>query len=397
MTPIAQTTRRLEPRTARPRRIPVSWTALALVLALLPAQAGADAIRLHDQMGVQAEEVKLRHVAELTGDQAAALGDTVVGTFDGRERMVVTLRDVRRALADAGVNWGMMTLRGHRQCEVLRLEPTEPDAAATNKGEPAENEADDQKPVVASNIDQPVRSQDEPTLRGRIERVIAELAGVEREKLRIDFRPHDERRLEDKTWSGRFEVEPGATSAIGRVPLTVRQYRGGRPVETFTLTADVQRSVEAVVATRRVRRNERFEAGDIERRTVWLDHDREPLAETELVVGQRAGTSVRSGSPIYADDVREPVLIRRGELVTVRAVSGGLVVRTAARAAEEGAMDEIIRLRNEGSRENFYATVTGRREATVALDEDGPESQGDGSVQMSLTAGQDTNDAGGER
>lgn len=347
---------------------------VALVMAFVGAPTFADTVRLHDQMGVSEAAVELRQVAELTGERAEAVGDTVVGRFEGRDRIVITLEDVRRALHEREVHWGLLTLRGHRRCEVVRLEPRAEGAGADDGGEAADTEAG--RPVAASNIEGSVSAGEEPRLRRRIENVIAELAGVPREDLRIAFRAQDERRLDGLTWTGRFEVEPGAATALGRVPLTVRQYRGGRAVETFALTADVERRVEALVARRRLSRGDRFDEDAVVVREVWVDDAREPLADPGMVRGQQAASTVRRDAVVYPDDVRAPRLIRRGELVTVRALSGGLVVRTVARAAEAGAMDEMIRMRNEGSRETFHARVTGRREAVVVLESEGASQQG---------------------
>lgn len=355
------------------RHLMVGAMAALLVMIVCPA-ALADAIRLHDEMGVSSESVTLVQVAELTGERVERWGETVVGRFAGRDEIVITLDDVRRALNErAEVNWGLVTIRGHQRCRVIRLDPVPVPVsdvgADTQVARGGWSDAAVSGSAVASNIDQSIVAGDEATLRERIEAVISELAGVARDDLRIEFRRFDQRRLSETTWTERFEVEPRAASAIGRVPLTVRRYRGGQPMETFTLTADVQRRAEAVVVTRHLGRGDRFSADALERREVWLDDQRQPLAEPELVIGQQTASAIRPGSVVYPEDVRSPELVRRGELVTVRAVSGGLVVRTVGRAAEAGSLDETIRVRNEGSRETFHATVTGRREAVVVLDD----------------------------
>jgi len=72
---------------------------------------------------------------------------------------------------------------------------------------------------------------------------------------------------------------------------------------------------------------------------------------------------------IYADDVRSPVLVRRGELVKVRCMVGSLMLTTEGRAREDGQKGQLIQVRNEASRENYTVQVTGRREVFVRINQ----------------------------
>jgi flagella basal body P-ring formation protein FlgA len=159
---------------------------------------------------------------------------------------------------------------------------------------------------------------------------------------------------------------------FGRVPIAVRHYQNGQVTEQFTISATVKRQVTAMVATDTIRRDSRFDPGKVEQQTVWLSRDREPVKEMDLLAGQRADGVLREGDLVYPDDVASPVLVERRDLVTVRCLSGGLVVRTVARALDEGSKGDVIRVRNESSRETFTCKVTGPREAVVeARNEEG--------------------------
>src|SRR5690606_12627577 len=107
----------------------------------------------------------------------------------------------------------------------------------------------------------------------------------------------------------------------------------------------------------------------VEVKEVWLADSRsQPITDPKLVIGQRSTVLLRPGTPVLPDHIEQPVLVERGELITVRCIAGGLVIRTVARASEAGAMDQLIHVRNEATRETFVATVTGSREAIVHLD-----------------------------
>ena len=340
--------------------------AMVVVLTLIGI-ARADSIQLRASTTLETQTVELRQIAELTGRSAQTLGDTVVARFDNDDRKLrVRLHDVRRALNQKEVNWGLLTLRGFQRCQVRRAKPESERQSQTT--EASTESRSNERPAAASNIRQRVTADAEPRLRGRVESVIQKLAGVERSALRIRFDDHDKKRLALSTWDGRFEIHPSTRDAIGRLPLRVRRYEAGRPVESFTVTADVTRRAEALVVKKHLTRGDRFTEAAVAKRTIWLDDDVTPLADPGAVIGQQAAGTLDTGTVIYPDDVRAPTLIKRGELVTVRCITGGLVVRTVGRATEKGAMDDTVAIRNEGSNETFRATVTGRREAVVNLD-----------------------------
>lgn len=331
-------------------------SAAVLLMCLVVAPADANSIRLRAEATVHDATITLADIAELTGDQAAAMGGQVVGHFVGDgDRMVVKLDQVRRTLEAAHANWGLLSLGGYQQCEVRRVPLQSPPGSA------------DRSEAAASDS----VSDDSGVLRKQVVHTIHQLASVSADHLRIRFDERDEQRLTKDVAGARYEIEPRTSDVIGRVLLSVRRYEAGKPVERFTVTADVERRAEVIVATRHINRGERFEAEAVERRTVWLSEKRQPLNETSLVVGQQAASVLNTGDYVYPDDVRTPILVQRGERVTVRCLSGNLVLRTVGRAVEEGAMDEIIRIRNEGSNETFRARVTGRLQAVVRMEADG--------------------------
>ena len=179
------------------------------------------------------------------------------------------------------------------------------------------------------------------------------------------FQPRDAARLARSVHAHRHEVEPLSVAGVGRLPFKVRRYEGMTVVEEFTVTADVRRRVLGLVAVRRVDRGAVITAGDVEMKELWIASDDTPLDSPRLAVGQVARSVVKPGTPITSGTLRSPVLIKRGELVTVRCLAGRLVVRTVGRAMEEGTRDDVIRVRNEASRETFNATVTGRKQVTL--------------------------------
>ncbi|MFW5682427.1 MAG: flagellar basal body P-ring formation chaperone FlgA [Phycisphaeraceae bacterium] len=336
---------------------------LAVLTVITPRLAASDTgtIRLHDVAGVTGSRITLEEVAELEGVPARALAATVVGRLeDGITRITITDTHVRRALDEAGVNWALVSLQGFQRCRVERIEPRNAGAESVDADPRA----------VASNPANEVRLDAETSLRALVERQLVAAAGGEAKDVRMTFSERDAELLNVSAMSTRYEVTPQSSTGLGRVPVQIVRYESDRPADRFTVAATVERRVRAVVATETLRPGDRFRPGSVEVRRVYLDQMPEsPLDRVELVHGQVAGARLVEGSVLFPDDIRSRVLVKRGELVTVRSIAGNVVVRTVARAREEGSLDQKIRLRHDQSRETFTAVVTGRRSCVIRVED----------------------------
>jgi len=314
-----------------------------------------DSIRLHEQAAVRGADVTLADVAELDGRAAEALGDVVVLTLrEAQQRGTVTLEAVRRRIDERQVNWAELSLRGYAACRVTLLSPPSPPQV-------------DHAAAVAGNPRDEVNLSSTMTLRDLLAQKIEQVAGVSSGELRIGFDARDAARLDTGVFGRRYEVVPHKDRGLGRLILRVHRYEGDAIAEQFTVSVDVARRTLAAVATRTIGRGAAFEDSAFEVREVYLDDASiQPVPDAKQLVGQTAARVLREGAVITLNDVRSAVMVRRGELVAVRCVSGNLVVRIDARAMEDGALDEPIRLRNERSREDFTAVVTGLRQAAFS-------------------------------
>lgn len=339
--------------------IGVVFLILVAVAQLFAAGPASHSIRLHDEAAVTQTHIRLCDVAEIEGNHAQALADLVVSQFEpGLRQATVTLEGLRETLNTHGVHWGLISLRGYSACLVHRVLP-DPEPISATPAWPVSNPIDE---VVLTT---PV------TLRDRINQFIEQLAGVDRADLRITFTDRDATVLDQGVWRDRFEIEPLASAPLGRVPLVIRQYRGDRVVDTHRILADVARRTMAVVAKKTIGRGQTFAPGDVEIREVYLDDNvSQPVTELAQAIGQVAGSVVRAGAVVRADQLRSPVMVRRGQLITVRCLSGGLVLKTVGRASEDGQLDQLIGVRNDRTRQSFTVRVTGLQEGIVLLDGD---------------------------
>lgn len=381
---------------------------------LAVSEASADRITLRAEAEVEGAPVTLADVARLEGDRAAALGDLQVARFKegAGESMTLARRDVRAVLDDRGVNWGFLSLRGRLSVQVHRreaarrnadaeaktdtrdrdTESAEPARAAVASGEPAEANPVPETISVDAVSTPPVEAPqqaDAPTLQALVRDWIAARTGIDGEALRIGWDDADAELRALRAIDGRLELDPHTRDPLGRLPLTVRHYEGDRLVDAHRFTLDVAASLPVLTATRALSRGQAITAEDVARQTVRIDSTRTtPLSDLDRVLGRVAARSVRGGSILEPDDVSDPDLVRRGELLTVRALSGGLVLKTVARAMEAGQRDQIIRARHPKTREIIHVRVSGPQAAVMLVGEG--EGQGETKTRSNTSSGGDS-------
>ncbi len=86
------------------------------------------------------------------------------------------------------------------------------------------------------------------------------------------------------------------------------------------------------------------------------------------VLGRETIKPIAAGKAIEASALRTPVVVRRGEIVTVCAHASGIRVETKAKAAKDGGMGDLIDLESLGDRRCYLARVVGPQRAVVVVD-----------------------------
>lgn len=116
--------------------------------------------------------------------------------------------------------------------------------------------------------------------------------------------------------------------------------------------------IEIPVPNRRIRRGEIIKAGDV----IWKkvrkdDAGRNVVRDRKTVVGQSARRYLAANRKMMIDDLEAPKLVRKGALVTIHLVTSNLRLTAKARASEDGALNETIRVVNVRSRKTVEAIV----------------------------------------
>ena len=153
-------------------------------------------------------------------------------------------------------------------------------------------------------------------------------------------------------WIGDQQFEVGVDSPDGPVRLT--------------LDAKVTVPQAVVVTTRSLARDTVILASDVRLATdVPVKEQVGAFQSIDQVVGQQVLSAIPAEKVLRQDHVRPPLLIRRGDVVTVYARSTGIRVRTNARAKENGSLGELINVESLLERKTYLARVSGIHEVEV--------------------------------
>jgi flagella basal body P-ring formation protein FlgA len=90
-----------------------------------------------------------------------------------------------------------------------------------------------------------------------------------------------------------------------------------------------------------------------------------PLTSAADLTDMRAMRSFAENATLCADGFERRPAVARGETVLVRSGSGVVTVLTKGTALQDGALGQILKVRNPASRGTYLAAVTGTQEVTV--------------------------------
>jgi flagella basal body P-ring formation protein FlgA len=91
----------------------------------------------------------------------------------------------------------------------------------------------------------------------------------------------------------------------------------------------------------------------------------EVFQSIEDVVGKETTRVIAEGTILDDRSVRRPLLVRRGEMVTVYSRAEGVSVRTTARVREDGAAGDLVSVETVEQRKPFFARVSGPQQVEV--------------------------------
>ncbi len=161
--------------------------------------------------------------------------------------------------------------------------------------------------------------------------------------------------------NARYSVHGKRFSAILEIP------RGDNAAERRQVTGSLCRIAKVPVLTGRIQRGEIVRDHDLEfipypqtkiGRTVLLDKER--------IVGRQARRLLSPGKPVRAGDIRPPVVVEKGTIVTIVVETRRMQITARGKALDDGAQGETVRVLNIRSRQTVEGTVVGRNRVILS-------------------------------
>ena len=143
----------------------------------------------------------------------------------------------------------------------------------------------------------------------------------------------------------------------------VRPYDGA---ETVRITGRAYQTMEVPVLARLVSAGEEITSHDIDWISLRADRVRpDAVLDPEAIIGRESRRALRAGEPLRSYDLQMPIVISRGETVTLVFDAPGIQLTVRARALEDVADGEVARFVNLQSNRTVEALADGPGRARV--------------------------------
>jgi flagella basal body P-ring formation protein FlgA len=306
----------------------------------------------------------------------------VVGRFDGSKRqLTLDLAQIKRALADQGVNLLAIRFSGAASCKIDRQDDPS-DALALARAQ------EQVKAMLSAPATRPSGSSIEPlsptapiagaavpafspgpfhSLRELLVQDVADRLALSPDALVVRFRPEDEKVLALSEPAWRFGVTARRTANIGDMTWDV-ELAGAFEVKHLSLTGNVRAWRTELHSARALGYHQVIKDEDVTEQRVLVDRLEDGRELTrEQVIGSETARLIGPGEVITRSAVQAGQMIHIGQLVTVTLERPGVQIKWVAEARENGVYGQSINVRRPGTRDEFKVRITGQEQA-VFLD-----------------------------
>jgi len=164
-----------------------------------------------------------------------------------------------------------------------------------------------------------------------------------------------------------FRLAPNGLK-LGRrnVFATIDVIRDGKTARSLSIPAVVHISATAMTASRKIASGEILTEEDMRESEIeTTDVSAALVRDPKDIAGKTARRVFAAGAPFTMDAFSEPLLVSRGDMVSLRLERGGISMTSAARASENGRLGEVIRVKSVDFSSEVRARVTGRSEVSI--------------------------------
>jgi flagella basal body P-ring formation protein FlgA len=270
---------------------------------------------------------------------------------------------IRQTLHDAGVNVAMINFAGATGCGITRTD------GQSSGPQTVEQWLDSQQPQTPKASSTPVAdTKPDPNyhvLRDLLTADLSQRLNIPPDQLQLSFAAEDEKVLNLAEPIFKFDITPSRARALGNVSWEVTILTDSAS-KKIRLEAVARAWEEQVIAAREIPMHQVLDPSDFTTHRALVDSaPAHQLLHLDQCTGVEAAEDIPPGTVMTARLVNPIALVKPGQLVTVNLRRGTVQLRSVARAMEEGALGQTIRVRNENTRDVLDVTVTGAQEARL--------------------------------
>ena len=304
--------------------------AFASILVAIPTLTAAEmtTIRVRDQVEIETDEVLLGQIASFESADTQGiqqLKDIVIGKAPSPGKIRhYNQRHLKMRLKQHHVNLADVTLAGSRSTRISRAHV-----------EIAKHEIEK---IISDYITQNI-SQEDRTVRIKEIKVSEKVA---LSKGRIAYKV----------------TAPGMRPLTGTCSVAVDFSVNGHFEKKVWATVKVEVWGSVVVTRKPLGRYKPITEDDILLQTMDLTQlSSNVVTDPEMVLGKRTKRAIGAQTPLRADSIELPPLVKRGDLVVIVARSKGLKITTRGLVKKKGRLGDRIPVVNVDSKKVVYARV----------------------------------------
>lgn len=155
-----------------------------------------------------------------------------------------------------------------------------------------------------------------------------------------------------------WEVTPGHPNILSSQRFNVILRIDGQVVKNISLRAVLEALAPVAVARTDLPRGAIIGPDDFDMVTMEIGSLRQPCLDEDALVGKKLRRGMTMGSVFSQAMLEIPPLVKRGEMVTIQARKGPLLLTARGQAQENGRDGDAIRVKNLSSNKEIIATVT---------------------------------------
>ncbi len=154
-----------------------------------------------------------------------------------------------------------------------------------------------------------------------------------------------------------YEVTPSNPSILGSSRFSIIFRVNNTVVKNMSVRGKIEALAQVVVCAGNLNRGEILRPQHLQTALMDISSIETPSFEPNDLIGKKLKRSLRAGSPVLLSMVETLPIVRRGERVKIVINSGPLHLTATGLANSDGAMDEMIRVRNISSNKTIYCRV----------------------------------------